>query len=170
MKDTELRAIVLRYFYDRRQKGRRYPTEGDFDPPLPLVDIDRIADQLHQHGLIELETTRNHTGSGRLFGAAMGSISAAGIDVVEKIAAPPLPMEWPRSQHVTIVDSNGVVVGNNNLLVSIGQALVNLHQAIDAADASAADNAEAKNRLRQLLEHPLVAAIAGAAATAILGG
>lgn len=169
MKDTEMRAIVLGKFYDNRGQRHWYPTEADIDPPLTLADIDRIADQLQQHGLLDLKSTKNGTGTGRLFHAAMGKITASGIDVVEKTAAPPLPMEWVQQKHVTIVGSSGVVVGDNNQ-VTIGQALVTLQQAIETSNASAAEKAEAKSRLRQLLEHPLVAAIAGATATAILGG
>jgi hypothetical protein len=76
-------------------------------------------------------------------------------------------MEWVQQKHVTIVGSSGVVVGNNNQ-VSIGQALVTLQQAIETANASPAEKEEAKSRLRQLLEHPLVVAIAGAAVGAAL--
>jgi hypothetical protein len=169
MKDSELRGIILTKFYEERRRARFYPTEGDFDPPIAIGEIDRIADQLEQHGLLDLKTVGCFTGGGRDFHAALGKITAHGIDVIEKVSPPPLAIEWVQQKNVTIVASSGVVVGDNNQ-VNIGQALVNLQQAIESANAGPAEKAEAKSRLRQLLEHPLVAAIAGAAATAVLGG
>jgi hypothetical protein len=65
------------------------------------------------------------------------------------------------SQHVQIGDGN-----TQDVRVHV-EALV---RAIDASNGSAADKAEAKTRLARLLEHPLVAAVAGAAAGAAITG
>lgn len=70
--------------------------------------------------------------------------------------------------NVSITHSTGVQVGNHNLQ-NIQAAFVSLERAIDAQNASPESKADAKSKLKALLQHPLVVAVLGGAVGAITG-
>lgn len=71
------------------------------------------------------------------------------------------------TQNISITGAHSVQIGDFNTqnIVNSFNALV---QKIDTSSASAEEKKEAKSRLKDLLEHPLVVAIVGAAAGSIL--
>lgn len=66
------------------------------------------------------------------------------------------------NQTVNISGSSYVTVGNNNQ-ISIQHSVQELVKVIESSNATPEQKAEAKGLLRQFLEHPLLASIAGAA-------
>jgi len=70
--------------------------------------------------------------------------------------------------NVSITHSTGVQVGDHNIQ-NIQAAFVSLERAIDAQNASPESKADAKTKLKALLQHPLVVAVLGGAASGIAG-
>jgi hypothetical protein len=70
--------------------------------------------------------------------------------------------------NVSITHSTDVQVGNHNVQ-NMQLAFVNLEKAIDAQDASDASKADARTKLKALLQHPLVVAILGGVAGGVAG-
>jgi hypothetical protein len=71
-----------------------------------------------------------------------------------------------RHTTVNIHQSTGVQVGDHNV-INIQNAINELIQKIDNADASPHEKNEAKNRLSALLAHPLVGSILGGVAGSV---
>lgn len=164
MKDTQLRGIILAKYYERRRGQMFMPKPDDFDPPIPIVDILGISDQLGQHGLIEWKALKYISG----IADGQGKISAFGIDVVEGEATPDIKVEFVQNKSVNITGSSNVVVGDHNQL-TVTQHIAELARVIDNSSGTPEQKAEAKSIIRRLAEHPLVAAIAGGA-VGLLGG
>lgn len=108
MKDSEIRGIVLRKFYDLRKDNGFYRLdEGDLDH-VDDDDYNRIGRQLGDHGLIEWHTSLSNDGSGR--------ITAFGVDVIEGDTASSLPIylrsNSPTSQgphKIQLEQLNGII-------------------------------------------------------------
>lgn len=164
MKDTQLRGIILTKYYERRRGQIFTPMPEDFDPPIAIEDILAISDQLGQHGLIEWKVLKS---IGNI-SAGLGKISAFGIDVVEGEATPGIKVELVQNKTISVSGSSNVVVGDHNQL-SVAQYISKLSQIIDKSNGTPEQKAEAKGLLRRLVEHPLVASIAGGA-VGLLGG
>jgi hypothetical protein len=159
MKDTEIRGLLLRKYYERRRNGLVGLTPDDFDGQLSQEEILWVSSQLGEHGLILWKSAES--GRGPLTG--VGKISASGIDVVEGASQPPIAIHF--SNHsVNVTGSIGVNVGNHNQQ-TISIQLQELVEAIEKGPGSDDEKREAKSRLRVFLEHPLVSALVGAAAT-----
>lgn len=75
----------------------------------------------------------------------------------------------PKHTTVTINHSTGVQVGDNNV-INIQNALNELVQRIENAQASPIEKAEAKSRLSSFLAHPLVGSVLGGIAGGLAGG
>lgn len=77
----------------------------------------------------------------------------------------------PTSKNTTvnIHQSSGIQVGDYNSL-TIGNAVSELIQRIDEAQATPEQKATAKGKLSELLSHPLVSSIVGAAVTGLIEG
>lgn len=165
MKDTEMRGMVLQAFYEKRRAEKPDLGFNDFDLPIGKDDFLRVAEQLAEHGLLDwhpLRGSQNQRVDGR------GSITSFGVDVIESDGEEsPIRMEFPDTQNIHISHSQGIQVGNHNTL-NLVSALEDLIHEIDSSDAPAAEKAEAKGRLRTLLQHSLTAAIVGPAATKLL--
>jgi len=73
----------------------------------------------------------------------------------------------PATMQTINVSGGNVQIGNSNTQ-EIGVVLAELVATIDSSGASQADRQEAKGHLRRFLEHPLVAAVAGAAASTLM--
>jgi hypothetical protein len=158
MKDSEIRGLILRYYYDRRREGWTLPKASDLGMGLSLNDNDvlYVADQLAQHGLLEWRKLGSH-GEVR---TGMGKINAFGIDVVEGGAQSELKVEFVQNKTINITGSQNVVVGDNN---HASQSIRDLVHLIEHSDGSPEQKQEAKSLLRKFLEHPLVSAAAGGA-------
>ena len=99
--------------------------------------------------------------------AGRGRISAAGVDVIEGSAKPPISITLDQSHHVSIQNSSNVQVGNSNVQ-EISNHIGKIITAIDHSNATESEKAEAKSLLKKFLEHPLVTSIAGGVASSML--
>ena len=164
MKDTQLRGIILAKYYERRRGQIFTPKPEDFDPPIAIEDILAISYQLGQHGLIEWKVLRS-LGD---ISAGLGKISAFGIDVVEGEATPDIKVEFVQNKTINVSSSSNIVVGDHNQM-SVTQHIAELARVIDNSGGTPQQKAEAKGLLQRLVEHPLVASVAGGA-VGLLGG
>jgi hypothetical protein len=163
MKDTDLRAIVLQKYYQKRREGHSQWKESDFtdvEENLDGSDIFRICDQLAEHGLIDWKPVRSRGGTI----GGIGKITANGIDVIEGTSRSPISMTFDHS--ITVQDSTHVQVGNNNIQ-DISLQLQRLVDVIEQSSASGTEKEEAKTLLKRLIEHPLFTSIAGGLASTI---
>lgn len=165
MKDTELRALILQKYYEKRREGPFQWSEDDFkDVPdsadFDAADLYRICDQLADHGLINWRPVKTFGG----VVGGIGNITASGVDIIEGTAQPPISMTFDHS--ITVHGSSNVQVGSNNTQGSTIQ-IGRLVDAIEQSNAPEADKTEAKSRLKRFLEHPLVTSIAGGLASLI---
>lgn len=157
MKDTEIRGILLRKYYERRRERHIQLAYDDFEGQLSDKDIVYVSDQLAEHGLIDWDPFNNR---GELVGG-FGHITAFGVDVVEnKDIDTPIKIVFDQRSNISIADSSHVQVGNEN----IQNVVINIRKLItdiDNSDASDKDKKEAKERLKSFIEHPLVTSILG---------
>jgi len=73
----------------------------------------------------------------------------------------------PPTQNINISGNSSVQIGNHNTQ-NVINAFDSLIKEIESANASDDDKQEAKSRLKEFLEHPLVVAVLGAAAGSIV--
>lgn len=156
MKDSEIRGLILRYYYDRRREGWSLPKPEDLGGSITEQDILHVADQLAEHHLLEWRKIGSH---GELR-AGTGKINAFGIDVVEGGTRSELKVELVQNKTININGSTNVVVGDNN---SVSQSVRDLLTAIESSSGTPEQKAEAKSLLRKFLDHPLLSAVAGGA-------
>src|ERR1700683_4473931 len=90
MTDSELRGLLLEKYYQRRKERLIGLVPADFNGKLNERDIQSIAGQLADHGLIHWRPNRGHDG----VGGGMGAITPAGVDVVETKVAAPGDIHW----------------------------------------------------------------------------
>jgi hypothetical protein len=165
MKDSQIRAIVLQKFYDKRRGDFYQPLPDEFAEEPDYETVMHICDQLDEIGLIDWKAVRMQ---GMTVQGA-GKITAAGIDVIETDGKKaPVEFTFPVSQNFTFNSPSNVQVGNHNVQ-NIQQVLSDLVSRIEATDATTEEKEEAKGLLRSFLEHPLVGAIVGGLAGSIPG-
>ncbi len=164
MKDTELRGIILRRYYEKRREAMFTPEVGDLQEQVTFEDICAISGQLGEYGLITWKAIRSFGGVS--FG--LGKITALGIDVVEGVATPDIKVEFVQNKSINITGSSNVIVGDHNKQ-NISHHITEIARAIEASQATSEQKAEAKNLLRTFVEHPLVTSVAGGAIS-LLGG
>ena len=70
--------------------------------------------------------------------------------------------------NVSVTHSTGVQVGDHNIQ-NMQTAFIALERAIDAQSASPESKADAKAKLKALLQHPLVVAVLGGVASSVAG-
>lgn len=157
MKDTELRAIVLNWYYEKRRDVMVMPDAHAFNPPLLGRDLYAICGQLGENGLLNWKQV-----------LGIGKITAAGIDAVESQgASSALPMSFQAGPQFTFNGQANVQVGNQNTQ-SIVQTFETMIERIDSSAATPEDKAEAKSRLASFLSHPLVISVAGGVAQGLV--
>lgn len=102
-KDADLRATILKRFYDERhiRSFTRLPVPADASIEDRIVAAN-ICSQLAESGLIEWKTPVAGTPEG------MGCITARGIDVIEGTAAPPIAISIGS---VTVQHSRNIQIG-----------------------------------------------------------
>ncbi|MDD5297822.1 MAG: hypothetical protein PHU46_13000 [Rhodocyclaceae bacterium] len=151
MHRVRILGLVLHGFYRRRQGGYVTPRLGDFGHCLTFEDIFPACELLARHELLEWKVI---WGAGSAsFGT--GRISPLGIEVMEGRVRSPLPMLLPHPA------AGGTQCGST-VSTDIAHYLHGISSALDCCEAGSADLAEARRRLRELAEHPLVSAMASA--------
>jgi hypothetical protein len=151
MKDSDLRAMVLQAFYDKRHTDHwTHPPWSSSTPGAERQVIANICGQLAEHGLILWKEVVSDSRDGH------GRITARGVDVIEGNLTPPIAIHVDRS--ITVEGSSGVQIGDGNVQgITIGE----LAAAIGNSKATANEKAVAKGLLDTLMENPLVKIILG---------
>lgn len=162
MKDNEIRGIVLKKFYAKRNSDKFFPKAEDF-PEIEFSDVFRVCEQLHEHGLLKIWKT---PGGSRTL-AGFGVISASGVDTIEGTISPPIAISITHQNNsITVGDitgSSGVAIGSSNV-ISIENNLKEIIEAIKLnTHSSEEEKSAALSILKQFVSHPLVVSIAGGA-------
>ena len=158
MKDSDLRSIVLKQFYDRRSEGNI--GIGDVDrekkftipPGVAETEVLRIADQLAEHGLLAWNPVEGDNG---ISAFGVGKITALGVDVVDRDADPPLPINLNYvTNNIAVSNSTGVQIAGDNSTQTqtFDQNIEKLIQAINSSQVAEAQKEEAKSALRRFVE------------------
>ena len=153
MKDQEARGIVLKRLYDIREAGQAAELDDFRDTNLPPAKVERMLEQLNQHGLIEWHPQQAINSPSRYL-AVMAKINAYGVDVVEGTAKSPIAINIDRS--VNVHGSQGVQIGGSGNVQNVSLTLERLNNYIDSAGTSTHEKEEAKGLLRAALENPIV--------------
>ena len=155
MTDDELRGLLLEKYYQRRKERLIGLVPSDFDGKLNEHDILNIAGQLADHGLIHWRPNLGHGG----IGGGMGTITAAGVDVVESKTPAPVDIRWSQDRGRQKTAPSRVIPAIETRQ-TVGVAIERLAQAIEDSGASAANKRAATLLLRAFQEHPLLRIIA----------
>jgi hypothetical protein len=151
---NERRGLLLEKYYQRRKERLIALAPSDFDGKLNEQDILTIAGQLADHGLIHW---RANTGQGGI-GGGMGTITAAGVEVVERTVPAPIEIHLSRDGGLKRSASSGAIAANETT-PSVAAAIERLARAVDECDASVTAKREATLLLRAFQEHPLLCTI-----------
>ena len=81
MKDTQLRGIVLDWFYQRREEDWVSPNLAQMPKEVPFSTFMRICEQLGEHNMLHWKSIPADNAS---YIGGIGKISAAGIDAYER--------------------------------------------------------------------------------------
>src|ERR1700686_5783717 len=133
MTDDELRGLLLEKYYQRRKERLIGLVPSDFDGKLNEHDILNIAGQLADHGLIHWRPNMGHGG----VGGGMGTITAAGVDVVEGRRPPPVEIRFSRDRSLQL-SASAQLAPANDTRQGVEVAIERLARAIDDSHASAA--------------------------------
>jgi hypothetical protein len=155
MTDEERRGLLLEKYYQRRKERLIGLVPSDFEGQLNEHDILNTAGQLADHGLIHWRPNMGHGG----VGGGMGTITAAGVDVVEGRRAPPVEIRFSRDRSLQL-SASAEVAPAHDTSQGVEVAIERLARAIDASNASAADKRAATALLRAFQQHPLLRIIA----------
>lgn len=160
MKDYEIGGLVLQSLYEHRSNRNFQPKSSDFDSKVDDSTLVRVVGQLEQHGLAE---ARFLDGISMDRGILWARITAHGVDVIEGDSQADLKIELVQHHNTyNISNSTNVAIGNNNQL-TVKHSVEELLKVIESAGGTEQEKSEAKGLLRKTLEHPLLAAVAGAA-------
>jgi hypothetical protein len=157
MRDGDLRGMVLERYYDARHKitflGLTALSTQVAVPPEVLANI---SEQLDQSGMIEWKPSQSLEG----IMDGMGRITAAGVDVIEGTAPPPITITL-HDQRISVSGSTSVIVGSGNLQgvnIDVGK----LTLGIDQSSASDGEKEEAKSLLDKVVSNKTLWAVIGA--------
>jgi hypothetical protein len=165
MTDNQLRGLLLEKYYQRRKERLIGLVPSDFDGKLNEHDILNIAGQLADHGLIYW---RPNSGLGGI-GGGMGTITAAGVDVVESKVPAPIELHLSQARNLR-PSATPAVMPTVETRPTVGVAIERLAQAIDNSHASAVHKQAATLLLRAFQQHPLLCTIAQGAGGALSDG
>jgi hypothetical protein len=168
--DRELCALLLTYFYKRRKElMTKVESPSDLMPDGSESEFHRIAGQLVDFGLLSgeaLMVPRASAGYQKQYHYV--KISSTGIRAVEERRSDRVSLDFTRVQNIITVNNptGPVQIGNHN--VAVMNAISLLIERIDESAAPEAEKAEAKSRIKRMLEHPLVSAVVGAVAGGVV--
>jgi len=155
MPDAELRGLLLETYYRRRKERLIGLMPCDFDGKVNQQEIQSIAGQLADHGLIHWRANRGQGG----VGSGMGTITAAGVDVVEGRVPAPLAMQLRQDpDRSSAAPSASMPAADSSPSVAV--AIEQLLPAIEDCAASAADKGAATMLVHAFRQHPLVRTMA----------
>src|ERR1700683_5533814 len=134
MTDGEPRGLLLEKYYLRRRGRVGGLALSDFDGELNEHDILNIAGQLADHGLIHWRANRGQGG----VGGGMGTITGAGGQADAGRWPAPVEIRFSRDRNL-LGPVSPQATAPDHTRQSVAVAIERLAQAIDDADASAAN-------------------------------
>jgi hypothetical protein len=146
MTDSQLRGLLLEKYYQRRKERLIGLVPSDFEGKLNERQIQNIAGQLADHGLIHWRPNRGHDG----IGGGMGAITPAGVDVVESKVAAPVDIDWSQERGPQLPAAAKPAVAS---------AIAQLLQAIEHSGASLAERQAAIALLQAFQQHALLCSL-----------
>lgn len=156
MKDSGLRAIVLKKFYDLRKDGGIWKLTSDDIGEMELSEYERIGAQLGKQGYLEWHNSLDgHNGQGR--------ITSKGVDVVEGNLNPAIAITM-HDHSVSVQGSNNVQVGTGNT-ISHYSDVSRIESAISKMPISNDEKVRTKSLLDQISSNASFASLVGAIAT-----
>jgi hypothetical protein len=165
MKDAELRGIVLRTLYERRNEELAFGFDGGDPIPSQIDKRDwlRVCEQLGEQNLIDWEAIVS-AHDGLIAGTAR--IKSFGVDVVEGTTPAPVAIQVDQSQRIDIRGSQGVQIAgaHSNQHQTLSDAFERIISAIDSAKVGESEKREVKSLILKVLDSKVVAAILGPAA------
>lgn len=165
MKDSDIRGLVLRRFYDLRHNGSSLIQFGDVASVYPedIVVVANICDQLSEKGLIQWKALR--TANSRNVGGG-GKITAYGVDVIEGTQVSPIAITFT-GQSISVSHSTNVQIGEHNTQ-DFSTHIARLASDVEHADLPAEAKKEAGSLISRLSE--LLGTFTGATLKASSGG
>jgi len=153
MKDSDLRGLVLKRFYERRREITPKWAERHVPEGIEPRDFFLICNQLRDQNLINwkpYEELQN-----QLLGGT-GTITAFGVDVVEGTQRSPITINFDQSRTVNINGSNNIVGDHNTFNLEA------INAAINGSEYSSVEKADAKSLWQKVSENKLLNAVLGA--------
>jgi hypothetical protein len=154
MKDSAARGIVLKQLYDIRHQLDRANGSDFAGLPIEPKILPNILDQLAQQNLIDWNPLRGGMGS---YLAFMAKITAFGVDVVEGNVASPITVTIDSS--VNVHGSQNVQVGGQGNVQTVTMEFEKMINAVEGADVSVSEKAEAKSLLQKIAGDKLVQSV-----------
>ena len=173
MKDIDLRSIILKQFYDRRNEGwLGINANGTSPVTIPagssVGDVLRICGQLNEAGLVDWNGVDGNDGIPM---AGAGRITGSGVDVIEEDAPASVsfnPTIFQQTIHATgnaIVQAAGYGSTQNQAVKHHVEQLI---REIDASPATDEEKKEAKFKLGEFLKTKGAEALFGVGTAALL--
>lgn len=153
MKDSEIRYSILQYLYDNRSKGEMRIRGTEFGASINRYEALRVCGQLADKGLVSWTPRKSPHKIQSTVDLAVVTINAYGVDVIEGDETPPLKIGFPTNRTNGISDSSSNQA-DDDIRLNIESGMIKLIQALNSAE-NEAEKAEAKERVRSLLTHPL---------------
>lgn len=154
MKDSEARGLVLKRLYDIRHQLDRANGRDFSGLPIEPTVLPNILDQLAQQNLVDWNPLRGGMG---VYLALMARITAFGVDVVEGNVAPPISISIDSS--VNVHGSQNVQIGGQGNVQTVTMDFDKMINAVEGADLSMAEKAEAKSILEKIANNKIVQSI-----------
>lgn len=155
MKDSEIRYHILKYLYDNRSKGELRIRGTEFGTGIYKDEALRVCGQLADNGLVNWTPRKSPHKIQSTVDLALVTINAFGVDVIEGDETPPLKIRFPVNKADSINDSNSNQA-EDDIRLNIETGMIKLIEALNSSQ-NETEKAEAKERVRSLLTHPLTA-------------
>jgi hypothetical protein len=171
MKDSVVRGCLLQLLYEHRSEGA-IPfgqTEQAVSPPAGINRRDwlRAVAQLSEYGLIDWMPLQDQSGMGLLSGFA--KINEFGVKVLEGSVEPPISIAIGQSRPTSVAPpQEQAVAGGTPQQAAITEALENVINAINHADASEQEKNDARSLLRELLGSKAAYSVLGPGAQSLV--
>ena len=151
MNDSDLRATVLRQFYERRRNASPRWTEADVPKGIVPRDFYLICNLLAEHKLIKWDPFDPE--QVEVFGG-FGTITSLGVDVLEGTVRSPIAIGIANQFRGATMPPGIQTDTSANLTIS------DLVKAIESSNAPDAEKDKARLLLGDFLRHPVVTSIA----------
>ncbi len=128
-----------------------------------------VTDELTSCGLMEGTKVKDTVEDSKIGEIPIGSITGKGLDILEKLGIDsPVPLKLGGFNLVLNIGSGSVKFHQEKTVTTqdIRMVFEHIKEKIDSSTTSETDKVEAKSKMKEFLEHPMVNTIVGTA----LGG